>query len=200
MEDNLLNYYERELTYIREMGAEFAKKYPKVAGRLQLEPDRCDDPHTERLIEAFAFISGRIHKKIDDDFPKITESILSIIYPHYIRPIPSMSVVRFSPLRQTIPPGGYTIDKDTALYSRSVGGTACQFTTSYPVTMFPVEVVSAGLREPVQQIRGAQQVLIIQLKTYNNLSISEIAWERLRFFLNGPHQHVLLWRALGGNR
>ena len=71
MDDKLLGYYERELTFIREMGAEFAKKYPKIAGRLLLEPDRCEDPHTERLIEAFACISGRIDKKIDDDFPEI---------------------------------------------------------------------------------------------------------------------------------
>jgi len=190
MEDSLLNYYERELTFIREMGAEFAKKYPKIAGRLKLEADKCDDPHTERLIEAFAFISGRIHKKIEDDFPEITESILSIIYPHYIRPIPSMSVVRFEPIKQTIPPVGYKIDKNTALYSKSVGGTTCQFTTSYPVTIWPVDVVSAGLQDPVKQIRGAQQAILIQLKTYNNLSISKIGWEKLRFFLNGPHQHV----------
>jgi type VI secretion system protein ImpG len=190
MEDSLLNYYERELTFIREMGAEFAKKYPKIAGRLQLEPDRCDDPHTERMIEAFAFISGRIHKKIEDDFPEITESILSIIYPHYIRPIPSMSVVRFEPIKQTIPPTGYKIDKNTVLYSKSVDAPACQFSTSYPVTMWPVDVVSAGLRDPIKQIRGAQQVLLIQLKTYGGQSISEIEWERLRFFLNGPLQHV----------
>lgn len=190
MEDSLLNYYERELTFIREMGAEFAKKYPKIAGRLQLEADKCDDPHTERLIEAFAFISGRIHKKLEDDFPEITESILSIIYPHYIRPIPSMSVVRFEPIKQTIPPTGYKIDKNAALYSKSVGGTTCQFTTSYPVTIWPVDVVSAGLQDPVKQIRGAQQILLIRLKTYKSQSISKIEWEKLRFFLNGPHQHV----------
>jgi len=189
-EDSLLNYYERELTFIREMGAEFAKKYPKIAGRLQLEPDKCDDPHTERLIEAFAFISGRIHKKIDDDFPEITESLLSIVYPHYIRPIPSMSVVRFDPIKQGIPPTGYPIGKNTPLYTKSVSGTACQFTTSYPVTMWPIEVISAGLKDPIKQVMGAQQVVLIQLKTYNNLNISEIRWDRLRFFLNGPHQHV----------
>ncbi len=190
MEDRLLNYYERELTFIREMGAEFAKKYPKIAGRLQLEPDKCDDPHTERLIEAFALLSGRIHQKIEDDFPEITESLLSIVYPHYVRPIPSMSLVRFEPIKQSIPPVGYLIEKDTVLFSKSIGGTACRFTTCYPLTIWPVEVVSAGLRDPVKQIRKAQQVLRIQLKTYNNLSISEIRWDRLRFFLNGPHQHV----------
>ena len=109
MEDSLLKYYERELTFIREMGAEFARKYPKIAGRLLLEPDKCEDPHTERLIEAFALISGRIHKKIDDDFPEITESLLNITYPHYINPIPSMSVVSFEPIRQNITPSGYRI-------------------------------------------------------------------------------------------
>jgi len=186
----LLNYYERELTFIREMGAEFAKKYPKIAGRLQLEPDRCDDPFTERLIEAFAFLSGRIHKKIEDDFPEITESLLSIVYPHYIRPIPSMSIVRFEPIKQTIPPVGYEIDKNAVLYSKSVGGTACQYATSYPVTLWPVDVVSARLQDPVKQIGGAQQILLIQLKAYKSQSISKIEWEKLRFFLNGPHQHV----------
>ena len=104
------------------MGAEFAKKYPKIAGRLQLEPDKCEDPHTERLIEAFAFLCGRIHKKIDDDFPEITESLLNILYPHYINPIPSMSVVQFEPAKKTIPPVGYRIEKDTALYSKPVAG------------------------------------------------------------------------------
>ncbi|RPJ11367.1 MAG: type VI secretion system baseplate subunit TssF, partial [Deltaproteobacteria bacterium] len=100
MDDDILNYYERELTFIRELGVEFAKKYPKIAGRLLLEPDKCEDPHTERLIEAFAFISGRIHKKIDDDFPELTEALLNVLYPHYINPIPPVSIVRFDPVQQ----------------------------------------------------------------------------------------------------
>ncbi len=100
MDDKLLNYYERELTFVREMGEQFAAKYPKIAGRLLLEPDKCEDPHTERLIEAFAFISGRIHKKIDDDFPEITQSLMGITYPHYNNPIPSMTMVRFDPINK----------------------------------------------------------------------------------------------------
>src|SRR5512143_3499791 len=98
MEDRFLSYYERELTFIRELGGEFAKKYPKVAGRLLLEQDKCEDPHTERLIESFAFLCARIHKKLDDDFPDITQSLLNILYPHYTNPIPSMSVVKFEPV------------------------------------------------------------------------------------------------------
>ena len=95
MRDDLLLYYERELTFLRQMGAEFADKYPKVASRLLLEPDKCEDPHVERLLEAFAFLAARVHLKIDDEFPEITEALLSILYPHYLRPIPSMSVAEF---------------------------------------------------------------------------------------------------------
>jgi len=200
MDDTILNYYERELTFIREMGAEFAKKYPKIAGRLLLEPDKCEDPHTERLIEAFAFISGRIHKKIDDDFPEITESLLNIVYPHYVRPIPSMSVVKFEPAKKTVPPVGYRIEKDTVLYSKPVSGNPCQFTTRYPVTLWPVEVVKAELREPKKLLKGAQQAIVIRLKTFNNLNMSQLNWKKLRFFLNGSGQHVfLLYELLFNN-
>lgn len=200
MDDKLLTYYERELTFIREMGAEFAKKYPKIAGRLLLEPDKCEDPHTERLIEAFAFISGRIHKKIDDDFPEITESLLSIIYPHYIRPIPSMSVVKFEPIKQNIPIDGYSIDKNTALHSQPISGTPCQFITSYPIKLWPIEVVSAELRDPKHLMKGAQQAILIRLKTFNGLSVSQLNWKKLRFFLNGPAQHIFhLYELLFNN-
>src|SRR5580765_7187482 len=74
MREDLLHYYERELAYVRRMGAEFAQRYPKIASRLQLEPNKCEDPHVERVIEAFAFLAARVHLKIDDDFPEVTES------------------------------------------------------------------------------------------------------------------------------
>src|SRR6266436_4222327 len=96
MRDDLLTYYERELAYMRQMGADFAQKYPKIATRLQLEPDKCEDPHVERMIEAFSFLAARIHLKIDDEFPEITESLLNVLYPHYLAPIPSMSIVQFA--------------------------------------------------------------------------------------------------------
>ena len=95
MRDDLLFYYEQELAYLRRMGAAFAEKYPKVASRLLLEPTKCEDPHVERLIESFALLAGRIHHKIDDEFPEVTESLLNVLYPHYLRPIPTMSVAQF---------------------------------------------------------------------------------------------------------
>lgn len=205
MDDKLLNYYEQELTFIREIGADFARKYPKIAGRLQLEPDKCEDPFTERLIEAFAFICARIHKKIDDDFPEITESLLSIIYPHYLNPIPSMSIVKFEPIKQNISESGYTIESDSALYSKPVDGSPCQFTTCYPVRIWPIEVVSASVRDPKNLIKDAQQSILIQLKTYNNINFSQLDFSKpdrnmLRFFLNGQSQHVFhLYELLFNN-
>jgi len=200
MDDELLRYYEQELTFVRRMGEEFSKKYPKIASRLLLEPGKCDDPGTERLIEAFAFIAGRIHKKIDDNFPEITESLLSIVYPHYTRPVPSMSVVEFQTLKKSVPPQGYRIEKGTPLYSRPVGGIPCQFTTCYPVTLWPLEVVSVGLRDPRHGVRNAQQALVLQLKTLDGLKLSQLAIEELRFFLNGPSQQMFpLYEVLGNN-
>ena len=88
MRDDLLLYYERELTFLRQMGAEFAVKYPKIASRLMIEPDKCEDPHVERMLEAFAFLAARVHLKIDDEFPRFTQHLLEILYPHYLAPIP----------------------------------------------------------------------------------------------------------------
>src|SRR5205823_11757217 len=93
LRSELKDYYDQELTFLRQIGAEFAEKYPKVASRLQLEPDRCEDPHVERLLEGFALLAARVHLKINDDFPLITEALLNILYPHYLRPVPAMSVV-----------------------------------------------------------------------------------------------------------
>src|SRR5215813_11953826 len=119
MRDDLLGYYERELAFVRQMGAEFARKYPKIAGRLHLEADKCEDPHVERLIEAFAFLTGRIRLKVDDEFPEITESFLNILYPHYLAPIPSMAVVQFAPKEGALT-GGFSIPRGTGLYSRPI--------------------------------------------------------------------------------
>src|SRR3954447_24279289 len=97
MNDELLAYYNGELAFLREMGAEFAAKYPKVAGRLALEADKCEDPHVERLLEGFAFLAGRVRRKIDDEFPEISDALLNILYPHYLRPLPSMTIAQFLP-------------------------------------------------------------------------------------------------------
>ena len=149
MRDDLLYYYERELTYLRRMGAEFAGRYPKVAGRLQLERDKCEDPHVERLLEGFAFLAARVHLKIDDDFPEISESFLNVVYPHYIRPVPSMSLVEFQldPDQGKLTTG-FRIPRDTLLYSRPVGGVPCKFRSCYDTVLWPLTVAAASWSTP----------------------------------------------------
>src|SRR5207249_6469206 len=123
MRDDLLFYYEQELAYLRRMGAAFAEKYPKVASRLVLEEDKCEDPHVERLLEGFAFLAARVHLKIDDEFPEITEALFNVLYPHYLRPVPSMSIVEFEMDSEQInPQTGLKIERGAILNSQPVAG------------------------------------------------------------------------------
>ncbi len=190
MRDDLLAYYTRELTYLRQLGAEFAEKYPKIASRLVLEPDRCEDPHVERLIEAFAFLAARIHLKIDDEFPEITEALLSNLYPHYIRPIPSMSVVEFQvDPEQGKLTTGLKIPRDSMLYSRPVEGFPCKFRTCYDTTLWPLRVTAAQwttpdrLHPPLRS--SAAAALRLELRCLPDVSLEKLELSALRFYLNG---------------
>jgi type VI secretion system protein ImpG len=191
MDDPLLHYYERELTFIRESGALFARKYPKIASRLLLEQDRCEDPHTERLLEAFAFLTGRIQKKLDDTFPELTESLLQVVFPHYTRPLPSMTTVKFRPLLLNVPAAGHPIAKGTRLLSPPVKETKLIFTTTQDVHLLPMEVKNAEVTYPQRPATGAVSGIKIALQSTPKLALSQIEWpERLRFFINGQQQHV----------
>ena len=146
MIDELLTYYNSELAFLREQGAEFAEKYPRVAARLLMEADKCEDPHVERILEGVAFLTARIRRKIDDEFPEITDSLLSILDPHSQRPIPSMSIVQFVLNREGVKlTNGFTVERGSRLNSRPVAGVPCQFQTAYPVTLWPIEVEAARL-------------------------------------------------------
>lgn len=201
MEDPLLHYYERELTFIRESGAEFAKKYPKIASRLLLEPDRCEDPHTERLLEAFSFLTGRIQKKIDDSFPELTESMLQVIYPHYTRPLPSMTAVKFMPRLENVPPSGHLIKKGTELFSPPIRGNKLIFRTTQDIRLLPVEVANAEITFPPNATMRAVNGIKIELTTAPKVTLDQIEWpDALPFFLNGQQQQVFkLYELLMNN-
>src|SRR5215469_9425456 len=96
MFDELHAYYDRELAYLRKLASEFAEQHPKIAGRLRLSGEVTDDPHVERLLQGFAFIAARIHRKLDDDFPELTQGLLEVLYPHYLAPIPSMAIIELT--------------------------------------------------------------------------------------------------------
>ncbi|KAF1712000.1 type VI secretion system baseplate subunit TssF [Pseudoxanthomonas kalamensis DSM 18571] len=143
MED-LLPYYERELSHLRRYGREFAERYPKIANRLLLSADGSQDPHVERLIESFALLGARISKKIDDDYPEFTEALLEVLYPHYLRPFPSCSIACFDmgpALSKLSAP--VQVPRGTVLQSRQVRGVSCRFRTAYDVLLAPLRVSRA---------------------------------------------------------
>jgi type VI secretion system protein ImpG len=194
MRDELLAYYERELTFVRRMAAGFAEKYPKIAGRLLLEPGKSEDPHVERLIESFAFLAARIHLKVDDEFPEITESVLQILYPHYLAPIPSMSIVQFAlDPEQGKLSTGYTIERHRRLYSRPSRDTTCKFRTCYPVTLWPIELQAVRVDAPGPvgaSGKPAPAALTLTLRAFRDIRLSALEIDQLRFFLNGESQLV----------
>src|SRR5258705_13775416 len=97
MDRRLLDYYNRELQHVREVGAEFAREFPQIAGRLGLEGFECADPSVERLIEGFAFLAAQVQVKVDAEFPRFSQPPLETIHPGYLAPIPSMAMVQFQP-------------------------------------------------------------------------------------------------------
>ncbi len=201
MRDELLGYYERELIFLRRMGGEFANKYPKIAARLQLDEEKIEDPHVERMIEAFAFLSGRIGIKLDDELPEITESFINLLYPHYLAPIPSMAIAQFS--------FGSPDDKLTAvqklergarLNSRPVDGTPCRFQTTYDVELAPLELESAALESDApKDARGkyADCYIRLSMRCFGDANLHEytvgdtgLPPESLRFHINGDPQLI----------
>mgnify|MGYP001463912731 FL=1 len=93
MEDLTLRYYDMEMRYLREAAKEFANAHPDKAALLDLDKAGIPDPFVERLFEGFAFSMGRLRQKIDDDLPELTEGLVGMLWPHYLRTVPSLSVV-----------------------------------------------------------------------------------------------------------
>src|SRR5947209_10449658 len=140
----LWTYYDRELRYIRKLAHEFAQQYPREAGRLGLEANRSIDPHVERLIESFALLAARVHLKIDDEFPELTDAMLGVLYPHYLAPVPSVTLVQFDVgPGQADAPAGVAVPRGSPLVTPPVEGLACKFKTGYDVTLWPLAVGEA---------------------------------------------------------
>lgn len=190
MADDLLHYYERELTFLRRSGARFARKYPRVASRLMLEANKCDDPHVERFLEGAAFLAARVHLKLDEDFPEISEALLDVVYPQHVRPVPSMGLVQIHPdPEQGKLTSGLEIPRGTPLYSRPVDGVPCRFQTCYDTTLWPLSVGDAGwcgTHELDPPIRGSDAVGAIRIRVDapDDLPLNELEIERLRLHIH----------------
>lgn len=201
MRDELLGYYERELIFLRRMGAEFARKYPKIAARLLLDEEKIEDPHVERMVESFAFLTGRIGLKLDDELPEITESFINVLYPHYLAPIPSMAIAQFSAGQ---PNEKITtvqrLERGARLNSRPVDGTPCRFRTSFDVELAPIELIDAALESPAPKDgRGkyADSYIRLSMRCFGEANLHELKVSgtnarpnSLRFYIDGDPQLV----------
>lgn len=189
--DELLRAYQRELSYLRHMGAEFAARYPKIAARLDLSADACADPHVERLIESFAFLTARLQRQIDNEFPQFTGALLNVLYPHLLQPVPSMSVAQFEvDPEQGLPLSGFTVPRGARLFAQTETGAVCRFRTAAPVTLWPVEITTA-------QIEGTDRypfldaypkgIAMLRLRLECRAdSFAELDLRTLRIFISAP--------------
>jgi type VI secretion system protein ImpG len=197
MDPRLLQHYNLELQHLREMGAEFAQHFPKVAARLGMSGLEVADPYVERLLEGTAFMAARVQLKLDAEFPRFTQALLEIIYPHYLAPTPSMLIaqLRPDPNEPTLGGGTRSVPRGTTLYS-VVGPddtTACEFRTAQDVVLLPVDVAGASYFSyapdlPLNALALPQSVkggVRIRLKTTAGLNFSQTSIERLCFYLAG---------------
>lgn len=188
MREELLVYYEQELRFLRTLARDFAEKYPEEAGRLLLESTRSQDPHVERLIEAFALLAARVRLKVDDDFPEITDALLGILYPHYLSPVPSMSIAQMQlDPSQGKAAEGVPVPRGAELTARPVDGVRCRFRSAYPVRLWPIEVASTAI-VPVSALEGplppeAASALLVTLRGVSG-PIGEFTLDPLTFFLD----------------
>lgn len=196
MDPRLLRQYNRELQHVREMGGEFAAAFPKIAGRLGLDTFECSDPYVERLLEAFAFLTARVQLRIDSEFPRFTQHLLEMVYPHYLAPTPSMLVAEFAPNHgEGALVEGFCVARGTSFRSRSTRDepTPCRYVTGQDVTLWPVTLQDAeysgfmgGLSGlPPSLLGKAKAILRLRLKTTRNTRFCDLKLDNLPLFIKG---------------
>ena len=196
MDTRLLKHYESELAYMREMGAEFAESYPKIASRLGMDGVEVLDPYVERLLEGSAFLSARVQLELELQYPAFTSHLLEIVYPHFLAPIPSMMVAQLVPdMENGSVADGYVMPRDTKLRSRLAEGSqsACVYRTAADLTLWPIEVTEAEyidgrgalVAAGVSLGKDARAAIRLRLKRHGGEPIGELGLDKLALFLGG---------------
>ncbi|HSN97675.1 MAG TPA: type VI secretion system baseplate subunit TssF [Candidatus Nanopelagicales bacterium] len=183
-------YYQDELTYLREIGREFAAAYPGIAPMLA---ERGGDPDVERLLEGVAFLTGKIRQKLDDELPEVIHSVAALLFPHYLRQLPATSVVEFTPLPNVVRER-LVVARGAEVGSVPVDGTSCRFRTTQDVELLPLAI------EDVRIDTGAQlaQTLRIELKVTGGVALPALALSSVRFYVHGERRlqdDLRLWVA-----
>jgi type VI secretion system protein ImpG len=196
MDPRLLQHYNIELQHLRETGAEFAEQFPKIAARLGMHGLEVDDPYVERLLEGVGFLAARVQLKLQAEFPRFTQALLEIVYPHYLAPTPSMLIAQLTPdANDPNLAGGVRVARGATLTGLMAAddATACDFRTAHDVTLWPVEIVTASYFSfapdlPLSALPIAQRIkggVRIRLKTTAGLTFAQTGMDRLCFHLAG---------------
>jgi len=208
MKDKLLDYYNRELTFLRELGSEFAKQHPKLAGRLRLDADAIEDPHVSRLVEASALLAARTRLKIDDEFPDICQALLHTLYPHYLHPVPPAIVVQLAVSDKTAELAqGTLIPRGARLETDPVEGEPCRFRSCFNSRLWPLEISRVEYLVPPLPFeqspwnREVQAAIRVQIGGLSpKVDLTKLKIQDLTFFLGGSaYCSNALVEALFGN-
>lgn len=199
MDPRLLRYYNQELQHLREMGAEFAAQFPKIAARLRMEGIEVGDPYVERLLEGFAFLASRVQLKLDAEFPRFTERLLEIVYPNYLAPTPSMMIAQLQPvLGDAALATGVKVPRGSELRSGAIRGThtECRFRTAQATELWPLEITAVSYfthaaNLPVARLPEWRKYgggLRIRLRATAGLDFARIALQDLRLFCSASDE------------
>lgn len=183
----LNRYYRDELNFLKRQGREFAESNPGLSRFLS---ERSTDPDVERLLEGFAFLIGRLREKVEDEFPELTHSLIAMLWPNYLRPIPSMTVVQFTPKRHALSMT-QRIARGTSLNSTPVDGTACRYRTCHDVMLHPL--THAGVE--TQHSRNVS-LIELSLDVQSEQPLDSLGINDLRLYLGGDEytaRTLYLW-------
>lgn len=182
-------YYQDELSYLRELGVEFSRQNPGLSKFLSEEGN---DPDVERLFEGVAFLTGRLRQKLDDQLPEVTHSLTSLLWPHYLRPLPAMSILEYKPITSALTEGK-TIQRGELVRSVEVDGTPCQFKTCYDVDVYPITLTDLTT---TANSDGTEMAIKFELEP--GATAETMVLKQLRLFLHGDRethisQALYLW-------
>ncbi|MCQ4313550.1 type VI secretion system baseplate subunit TssF [Pseudomonas stutzeri] len=169
------HYYQSELTALRELGKRFAERSPALAPFLG-QAGR--DPDVERLLEGFAFLTGRLRQKLDDELPELTHSLMHLLWPNYMRPLPAFSMLQFDPLKR--PGSALMVPRNTPVESKPVHGVTCRFRTAYATEVFPLALEALDY-----SVKGGGALLSLRLQMTADGNLGELSLKQLRLHLAG---------------
>ncbi|MCL1078174.1 type VI secretion system baseplate subunit TssF [Parashewanella spongiae] len=196
MSDSLLSYFEQELRFIQKEGALFAAKHPNAASGLGLSKDGIDDPQIARLIESVALLNGKLQHRLDGSFPEFTESLVRILFPHYLRAIPSYSMLDF--VIDDSASANHVIPAQTEFDVKGKDDTKAILRTTEDVTLYPIKMASANVyfapfifAKP-KKAEQAKALLEIKFETVDEgMSIAELDIDSLKLHLKGETNSAL---------